>query len=263
LHLSTAFHIHKRKGVTFLSDNELWRHHKMKCPECQFDNREEAKFCKKCGAKLNLICPQCSTLLTPDSLFCDECGHNVSEPKEAPPKDASGPPDAMLTAAKSNIQATALAAEAQAQDAERRQLTVMFCDLVGSTNLSARLDLEDLREVVRLYQKTAADVIQDFDGHIAQYLGDGLLVYFGYPQAHEDDAHRAVHAALGIVEAMGTLNTRLDSEYGVQLAVRLGIHTGPVVVGKWAVEGGMNNWLWGKRPTLRLALKVSLSLTRW
>ena len=78
--------------------------------------------------------------------------------------------------------------------AERRQLTVMFCDLVGSTALSARLDPEDLREVVRAYQETAVGVIQTYDGHVAQYLGDGLLVYFGYPQAHEDDAQRAVHA---------------------------------------------------------------------
>jgi class 3 adenylate cyclase/predicted ATPase len=161
----------------------------------------------------------------------------------------------VLTAAKSNIQATALAAEAQAQDAERRQLTVMFCDLVGSTNLSARLDLEDLREVVRLYQKTAADVIQDFDGHIAQYLGDGLLVYFGYPQAHEDDAHRAVRAALGIVEAMGTLNTRLDSEYGVQLAVRLGIHTGPVVVGEMGGGGRHEQLALGETPNIAARLE--------
>jgi class 3 adenylate cyclase len=161
----------------------------------------------------------------------------------------------MLTAAKSNIQATALAAEAQALDAERRQLTVMFCDLVGSTNLSARLDPEDLREVVRLYQKTAADVIQDFDGHIAQYLGDGLLVYFGYPQAHEDDAHRAVRAALGIVEAMGTLNTRLDSEYGVQLAVRLGIHTGPVVVGEMGGGGRHEQLALGETPNIAARLE--------
>jgi class 3 adenylate cyclase/predicted ATPase len=160
----------------------------------------------------------------------------------------------MLSAAKSNIQ-TALAAEAQALDAERRQLTVMFCDLVGSTNLSARLDLEDLREVVRLYQKTAADVIQDFDGHIAQYLGDGLLVYFGYPQAHEDDAHRAVRAALGIVEAMGTLNTRLDSEYGVQLAVRLGIHTGPVVVGEMGGGGRHEQLALGETPNIAARLE--------
>src|SRR5262252_3108867 len=85
-------------------------------------------------------------------------------------------------------------------DAERRQLTVMFCDLVDSTRLSAQLDPEDLREVVRAYQTTCAAVIQRFDGHIAQYLGDGLLIYFGYPQAHEDDAQRAVRTGLGIVE---------------------------------------------------------------
>ena len=81
-----------------------------------------------------------------------------------------------------------------ASEAERRQLTVMFCDLVGSTDLSGRLDPEDLREVVRAYQEMAAAVIQRLDGSIAQYLGDGILVYFGYPQAHEDDARRAVQA---------------------------------------------------------------------
>jgi class 3 adenylate cyclase len=117
-------------------------------------------------------------------------------------------------------------------EAERRQLTVLFCDLVGSTDLSGRLDPEDLREVVRAYQETAATVIQHYEGHIAQYLGDGLLVYFGYPQAHEDEAQRAVHTGLGIVAAMETLNRRLQTDYGVQLAVRLGIHTGSVVVGQ-------------------------------
>src|ERR671935_642914 len=103
--------------------------------------------------------------------------------------------------------------------AERRQLTVLFCDLVGSTALSAQLDPEDLREVVRAYQTTCADVIQHFDGHIAQYLGDGLLVYFGYPQAHEDDARRAVRTGLGIVETLGALNARLAQKRGLRLAV--------------------------------------------
>src|SRR5215475_6268437 len=98
--------------------------------------------------------------------------------------------------------------------AERRQLTVMFCDLVGSTALAAQLDPEDLREVVRAYQSACAEVIQRFDGHIAQYLGDGLLVYFGYPQAHEDDAQRAVRTGLGIVEAIHTLNGRLVQKKG-------------------------------------------------
>jgi TOMM system kinase/cyclase fusion protein len=117
-------------------------------------------------------------------------------------------------------------------DAERRQLTVLFCDVVGSTALAERLDPEDLREVIRAYQQTCAEVIARFEGHIAQYLGDGLLVYFGYPQAHEDDAQRAIRAGLEMVEAIGTLNTRLKREKAVQLAIRLGIHTGVVVVGE-------------------------------
>ena len=121
-------------------------------------------------------------------------------------------------------------------DAERRQLTVLFCDLVDSTRLASQLDPEDLRTVIQAYQDTCARVIARYEGHIAQYLGDGLLVYFGYPQAHEDDAQRAVRAGLGMVEALGQLNTRLEQQQGVRLAVRLGIHTGLVVVGD--VGGG-------------------------
>jgi predicted ATPase/class 3 adenylate cyclase len=121
-------------------------------------------------------------------------------------------------------------------EAERRQLTVLFCDLVDSTRLASQLDPEAWRQVVRAYQATCGKVIARFEGHIAQYLGDGLLVYFGYPLAHEDDAQRAVRAGLGIIEALGQLTTRLEQERGVHLAARLGIHTGLVVVGD--VGGG-------------------------
>jgi class 3 adenylate cyclase/predicted ATPase len=127
-------------------------------------------------------------------------------------------------------------AQLHTSDAERRQLTVLFCDLVDSTVLASQLDPEDLREVVRAYQEACAKVIARFEGHIAQYLGDGLLVYFGYPLAHEDDAQRAVRAGLGILEALSQLNTSLTQERGVHLAARLGIHTGLVVVGE--VGGG-------------------------
>ena len=106
-------------------------------------------------------------------------------------------------------------------------------------------------------------MIARFEGHIAQYLGDGLLVYFGYPQAHEDDAQRAVRAGLGMVEAMGQLNTRLAQERGVQLAVRLGIHTGLVVVGEMGGGADRNSWPWARRPTSPPACKGSRRPIPW
>ena len=131
----------------------------------------------------------------------------------------------------------------------------MFCDLVDSTALSGHLDPEDLREVVRAYQATCTAVIQHFDGSIAQYLGDGLLVYFGYPQAHEDDAQRAVRAALGILEAMGALNTRLEHDKSIRLAVRLGIHTGLVVVGEMGGSGRQEQLALGETPNVAARLQ--------
>ena len=116
-------------------------------------------------------------------------------------------------------------------EAERRRLTVLFCVLVDSTRLAGHLDPEDLREVVRAYHQTCTAVIQRFDGYIAQYLGDGVLVYFGYPVAHEDDAQRAVWTGLGILEAIDPLNTRLALPPADRVAVRMGVHTGVVVVG--------------------------------
>jgi TOMM system kinase/cyclase fusion protein len=140
-------------------------------------------------------------------------------------------------------------------EAERRQLTVLFCDLVDSTALASQLDPEELREVIRAYQDTCAKVIARFEGHIAQLLGDGLLVYFGYPRAHEDDAQRAVRAALGIVEAMGQLNTRLTDERGVHLAVRLGCHTGVVVVGEMGSGTRQEQLALGETPNLAARLQ--------
>jgi class 3 adenylate cyclase len=142
-----------------------------------------------------------------------------------------------------------------APEAERRQLTVLFCDLVGSTQLSGQLDPEDLRAVVRAYQEAAAAVIARYEGHIAQYLGDGLLVYFGYPVAHEDDARRAVHTGLGMIEAITTLNARLAAQYGVHLAVRLGIPTGPVVIGVMGGGGRHEHLALGETPNIAARLE--------
>src|SRR5271165_4132471 len=111
-------------------------------------------------------------------------------------------------------------------EAERRQLTVMFCDLVGSTALSTRLDPEDLREVIGAYHRAVSEIVAGFDGFVAKYMGDGVLIYFGYPRAHEDDAERAVRAGLGLIGAVGCLDVK-----SVKLQARVGIATGLVIVG--------------------------------
>jgi class 3 adenylate cyclase/predicted ATPase len=144
----------------------------------------------------------------------------------------------------------ALPTEHRSPDAERRQLTVLFCDLVDSTKLSSQLDPEDWRDVVRAYQKVCTEVIQRYDGHIAQLLGDGLLIYFGYPHAHEDDAQRAVRAGLGMLAAMRDLNQGLQQAKGIQLAIRVGIHTGLVVVGEMGGAGRQEQLALGETPNI-------------
>ena len=140
-------------------------------------------------------------------------------------------------------------------EAERRQLTVLFCDLVDSTALAGQLDPEDLRDVIRAYQAACATVIERLEGHIAQYLGDGLLVYFGYPQAHDDDAHRAVRAGLGMVTAVQALNTQLTQRHGVRIAVRIGIHTGVVVVGEMGGGSRQEQLALGDTPNMAARLQ--------
>jgi class 3 adenylate cyclase/tetratricopeptide (TPR) repeat protein len=136
-------------------------------------------------------------------------------------------------------------------DAERRQLTIVFCDLVGSTSLSTRYDLEDLREIVGIYHSCVADTVARFAGFIAKYMGDGVLVYFGYPQAHEDDAERAVRAGLAVIEAVGGLAAP------EQLNVRLGIASGLVVVGDLIGEGAaQERGVVGETPNLAARLQA-------
>src|SRR5262249_27488009 len=134
--------------------------------------------------------------------------------------------------------------------AERRQVTVMFSDLVGSTALSARMDPEDLREVISAYQKCVAETVHRFGGFVAKYMGDGVLVYFGYPEAHEDDAERAVRAGLGLVAAVGALKTH------AALQTRVGIATGLVVVGDLIGSGASQEQaIVGETPNLAARLR--------
>lgn len=207
----------------------------MRCAACGGENRESARFCQDCGARQDLRCRSCGNGLRAGARFCDQCGESqVAElGPQAPASPASGK--------------GALATET----AERRQLTLMFCDLVGSTELSQQLDAEALREVLRTYQQCAAGVIERYQGHIAQYLGDGLLVYFGYPLAHEDDAERAVRAGFEVPVALAGVNERLESRHGIRLQARIGIHTGPVVVSE--VGGGE------RRETLALGATTNIA----
>lgn len=146
---------------------------------------------------------------------------------------------------------------APAVEAERRQLTVMFCDLVGSTELSQQLDPEDLREINRGYQDAAKAAIERYEGYVARYMGDGVLAYFGYPRAHEDDAERSIHAGLELVRAVTHLNVDAGSGSAVALAVRVGIATGPVVVGDIIGEGASReSAVVGETPNLAARLQA-------
>jgi len=151
-------------------------------------------FCGKCGAPLHLSCSQCGFANLPATKFCRECGTALT----APAGSHRSTPMSLPAPAQS-------VPERRSAEAERRQLTVMFCDLVGSTALSTQLDPEEFREVIQAYQQTCVAVVSQFEGYVGQYLGDGLLVYFGYPAAHEDDAARATRAGLGIVAAIEAL----------------------------------------------------------
>jgi predicted ATPase/class 3 adenylate cyclase len=185
----------------------------MQCPTCDHDSRSPAKFCPECGARLLQACGQCGAVLPETGKFCSECG----TAREGAAATISAP------------------SESKSATGERRQLTVLFCDLVGSTELSACLDPEEMGEVVRAYYEMVAEVVRRFDGHVAKYLGDGVLVYFGYPQAHEDDPVRAITAALGMLVDLPVLNARVQERVPQMrdrpLAIRMGVHTGLVVVG--------------------------------
>jgi class 3 adenylate cyclase len=241
----------------------------MRCPSCGFDNPEGMKFCGECAAPLQNRCPQCGFMNPPRFKFCGECGAPLAEkPGAKRRKGEKAKKQSSVQSLESRVErrksksqksdsleivdsdSRPQTLDPRLTDGERRQLTVMFCDLVGSTALSAKLDPEELREVVRAYQQVSAEVVTRFDGHIAQYLGDGLLVYFGYPEAHEDDAQRAARAGLGIIEAVEKLNGQLSHP----LHLRIGIHTGLVVVGE--IGGGEKRELLALGETPNLAARV-------
>jgi class 3 adenylate cyclase len=179
----------------------------MRCSKCGSDSREGRKFCTTCGTALVASCLKCGTPIQPGESFCGECGNALGEAAPA---------------------ATTETAPVTAPAGERRHLTVLFCDLVGSTEIAARLDPEEWRETVAGYHRAAAEAITRFDGHVAKYLGDGVMAYFGCPAAHDNDAERAARAGLAILDAITRLN---EQPTHAKLSARIGIDSGAVVVG--------------------------------
>jgi class 3 adenylate cyclase/tetratricopeptide (TPR) repeat protein len=183
-------------------------------------------------------------------------GAALFETGDAPPP-AFAPAAAPIALPPLSPATVAPVAVAVAPEAERRQLTVMFCDLVGSTALSTGMDPEDLRDVIASYQSRCSAAIRHYDGFVAKYMGDGILIYFGYPRAHEDEAERSVRAGLDIVEAMAELNDAVRRPPGVELAVRIGIATGPVIVGDQIGEGTASETaVVGETPNLAARLQA-------
>jgi class 3 adenylate cyclase len=196
----------------------------MECLSCGKSIPRGNRFCGDCGAPAPVGCASCGAGNPPTKNFCGNCGARLADTADAMP----------------------------AATAEHRQVTVLFCDLVNSTPLSQRLDPEDLREVIVAYQATAADTITRFGGFVAQYLGDGVLAYFGYPHAHEDDAERAARAGLALVEAVSEVKTAL----GTRLQARIGIATGLVVVGDVLGGTGADPGSVGEAPNLAARLQA-------
>lgn len=190
----------------------------MHCEKCGFENPEEMRFCGQCATPLNTTCSSCGFTNPFDFEFCGQCATSLVKTQK------TDEPSTVATTAPKQ------------QNAERRQLTVLFCDIVGSSALSERIDPEELRDIMRDYRNACNEIVDHYDGYVAQYLGDGILVYFGFPHAHEDDAQRATFAALEIIKRIPAHVYTIQQSDDVQLALRIGIHTGLVVVGE--IGGG-------------------------
>jgi class 3 adenylate cyclase len=169
-----------------------------------------------------------------------------------PPGAAALSPDTPAAPAYQGV--TSLPGTLSPPEAERRYLTVLCCALVDSNTLAEHLDPEEFREVVRAYHQACAEVVHQFDGYVAQYLGDGVLAYFGYPVAHEDGAQRAVRAGLGLLDALAPLNTRLALPPDERVAVQLGVHTGVVVVGEVGAGARQEPLALGETPNIAARL---------
>ncbi len=185
----------------------------MKCPKCQFDNREDAKFCKKCGIKLELNCPSCGHPYEQDSQFCDECGFRLEEAAKVVKPETGA-------------------------ESERKHVTVLFSDLSGYTAMSEKLDPEELKEIMSRIFGEIAQVVAKYEGFIEKFVGDAVMALFGVPKAHEDDPIRAIKVAQEIHELVHALSPEVEKRIEQPISMHTGINTGLVVTGEVNMEKG-------------------------
>jgi predicted ATPase/class 3 adenylate cyclase len=205
----------------------------MKCRTCGRVSRPGQRFCESCGTQVDKCCPMCNAPAAPDARFCGTCGASFSHDG-----DVQRAPEPAAAAGHSAI----------AAEGERRQLTVLFADVVGSTALAGRLDPEALRDVLRAYQDICNNCVTRYGGNINQYIGDGAVAFFGYPSAHENDAERGILAGLAIIAGVRDLDASLKSQGEPGLQARIGIHTGLVVVGAMSAGGANIDHAVGETP---------------
>jgi class 3 adenylate cyclase/tetratricopeptide (TPR) repeat protein len=204
----------------------------MQCPKCQFENRDEAKFCGGCGYRFEISCPKCSAGNRVGNKFCDECGSNLKTVKEVSDQitETFRPPGSPIKETTST--------DTPSIAAERKHVTVLFSDIAGYTAMSEKLDPEDVKEITSQIFGGISKIVGKYDGFIEKYAGDAVMAIFGVPKAHEDDPIRAIKAAREIHELVDGISPKVETKIGRSILMHTGVNTGLVVTGEVDTERG-------------------------
>src|SRR4030067_1984722 len=205
----------------------------MKCQKCQTENPENLKFCGECGAKLEKICPHCNSSNPPQFKFCGECGHDLGLPSKLIPKELSFEEKlAKIQRYLPKDLTQKILAQRDKIEGERKQVTVMFCDMEGFTPLTEKLGSEELYSIMDQVYEILIHKVHDYEGTVNELTGDGIMALFGAPMSLEDAPHRAIRSAFSIHREINKFSDQPKSEKRIpSIRMRIGIHTGPVIVG--------------------------------
>ena len=217
----------------------------MRCPRCQVENKPGRKFCSACGQRLSIACGHCGFANDPGDRFCGGCGEALASPPERDLRFASP-----LGYTPPHLTEKILGAKS-ALEGERKQVTVLFADLKGSMELLADRDPEEARRLLDPVLERMMEAVHHYEGTVNQVMGDGIMALFGAPVAHEDHAARGCFAALRMQEGVTRVGREIQQALGVPVQIRVGLHSGEVVVRSIGSDLHMDYTAWGKRPTWR------------